>query len=102
MRRRTPTNRPRPMSAEEFAALAGIELEPLEAEQHRGSWTVREHSQLRRQWRFVRRLPIILQIILALFWLTFVAIMTGVFLLVGGALMMPPHADSPPRHANAE
>ena len=77
------------MSAEEFAALAGIELEPLEAENHRGTWTVREHSQLKRQWRFVRRMPVIVQIIIALFALTWFTLVFCVTLLVVGGLTMP-------------
>jgi len=75
-RRRTITRRP--ISAAEVAALAGIELDPrpleFEADDRRGTWTVREHSQLKRQWRFVRRLLVIVQVIIALFalwWFVF-------------------------------
>jgi hypothetical protein len=66
--RRTITRRP--ISAAEVAALAGIELDrrPLEFEpDRRGEWTIREHSQLKRQWRWVRRAPVLVQIIIALF-----------------------------------
>ena len=81
---------PRPLSAEEFAALAGIELEPLEFEaDRRGTWTVREHSQLKRQWRWVRRAPVIVQIIIALFALTWFMLWFFVTWLVVGGLTMP-------------
>jgi hypothetical protein len=84
----------RPISAEEFAALAGIELDerPLEFEpDRRGEWTVREHSQLKRQWRFVRKLPYIVQFILFLFALTWFTICFFVsWLVTGGLMMMPP------------
>jgi hypothetical protein len=83
-RRRTITRRP--ISAAEVAALAGIELDPhpLEFEEdRRGTWTVREHSQLKRQWRWVRRAPVLVQIIIALFALTWFV----TWLVVGGLTM---------------
>jgi hypothetical protein len=86
---RRPLTPPRPMSAEEFAALAGIELEPLEAEKHRGTWTIREHSQLKRQWRWVRRMPVLVQIIIALFALTWFMLWFFATWLVVGGLTMP-------------
>jgi hypothetical protein len=81
----------RPISAAEVAALAGIELDPhpLEFEaDHRGTWTVREHSQLKRQWRSVRRAPVIVQIIIALFALTWFTVVFFVTWLVVGGLTM--------------
>src|SRR5258708_19205974 len=99
MRRRTPTNRPRPLSAEEFAALAGIELEPLQFEaDRRGAWTIKEHpehsskGQLKRQWRFVRRMPVIVQIIIGLFALTWFTLVFCVTLVVLGGPTLPPGA----------
>jgi hypothetical protein len=82
----------RPISAAEVAALAGIELDPrpLEFEEdRRGAWTIKEHSQLRKQWRWVRRAPVIVQIIIALFALTWFTVVFFVTWLVTGALMMP-------------
>jgi hypothetical protein len=89
--RRPPTIARRPISAAEVAALAGIELDarPLEFEaDHRGTWTVREHSQLKRQWRWVRRAPVIVQIIIGLFALTwFMLWFFATWLVVGGLTM---------------
>jgi hypothetical protein len=71
---RRPARRPAPsMSAEEFAALAGIDLD---AENYRGTWTIREHSAWRRQWRWLRRQPVIVQMIVGVFaaqWFVVVA-----------------------------
>ncbi len=68
---------------------ASLDPRPLEFEDdRRGTWSIREHSQLKRQWRFVRRLPVIVQFILALFaawWFTFVFFVT--WLVVGGLTM---------------
>jgi hypothetical protein len=50
---------------------------------------IREHSRLRRQWRFIRSLPIIVQIILALFALTWFVLVFSVTRLVVGGLTMP-------------
>jgi len=50
---------------------------------------IREHSQFKRQWRFVRRLPVIVQIILALFALEWFVFCFFVSWLVTGALAMP-------------
>jgi uncharacterized membrane protein HdeD (DUF308 family) len=63
----------------------------FEADNRRGEWTIREHSQLRRQWRWMRKLPGIVQVILALFaleWFTVVAFVT--WLVVGGLTMPTP------------
>jgi hypothetical protein len=93
MTRRSRTIARRPISADEVAALAGIELDPrpdiLEFDDRRGAWTFREHSQLRRQWRFVRSLPYIVQFIIALFALTWFMLWFFVTWLVVGGLMMP-------------
>ena len=81
----------RPISAAEVAALAGIELDrrPLEFEDDgRSTWTIREHSQLKRQWRRVRRAPVIVQIIIALFALTWFMLWFFVTWLVVGGLTM--------------
>ena len=104
MTRRSRTAARRPMSAEEFAALAGIELEPLEFEaDRRGAWTVCEHSQLKRQWRWVRRAPVLVQIIIALFALTWFMLWFFVtWLVVGGLMIMPAHGDSIAGQRNAE
>jgi hypothetical protein len=62
----------------------------FEADDHRGTWAIREHSQLKRQWRFIRRLPVMVQIIIAQFALTwFVFVFCLTWLVVGG-LTMPP------------
>jgi hypothetical protein len=88
----------RPMSAEEFAALAGIELDPqpLEFEEdRRGTWKIRDastsaqHSQFKRQWRWVRRMPVLVQIIIALFALTWFMLWFFATWLVVGGLTMP-------------
>jgi hypothetical protein len=60
----------------------------FEADDHRGTWTIREHSQLKRQWRWVRRAPIMVQIIIALFALTwFMLWFFATWLVVGGLTM---------------
>jgi hypothetical protein len=82
-RRRTITRRP--ISAAEVAALAGIELD---AENDRGTWTIRGRSQLKRQWRAIRRMPVIVQIIIGLFALTWFTLVFCVTLLVVGGLTM--------------
>jgi len=64
-------------------------------------WTIREHSQLKQQWRAIRRLPVILQIILFQLWLSFVVIGAFVLWLIIGGLTMA-HADSLERQRNAE
>jgi uncharacterized membrane protein HdeD (DUF308 family) len=72
--------------------LAGIELDPrpLDLEDDgRGEWSNREHSQLKRQWRWVRRAPVIVQIIIALFALTWFMLWFFVTWLVVGGLTMP-------------
>jgi hypothetical protein len=83
----------RPISAAEVAALAGIELDPrpleFEADDGRGTWTIREHSQLKRQWRWVRRAPVIVQIIIGLFALTWFMVWFFATWLVVGGLTMP-------------
>ena len=61
----------------------------FEADDRRGTWTIREHSQLRRQWRWVRRAPVIVQIIIALFALTWFMLWFFVTWLVVGGLTMP-------------
>jgi hypothetical protein len=89
---RRPHTKRRSISAAEVAALAGIELDPhpLEFEEdRRGTWTIREHSQLKRQWRWVRRAPVIVQIIIALFALTWFMLWFFATWLVVGGLMMP-------------
>ena len=92
-RRRPRTIARRPISAAEVAALAGIELDPrpleFEADDRRGQWSIREHSQLKRQWRWVRRAPVIVQIIIALFALTWFTVVFFVTWLVVGGLTMP-------------
>jgi hypothetical protein len=47
----------------------------------------REHSAWRRQWLFVRRLPIIVKIILFLFWLEFTVALTFIMWLVIGTAL---------------
>jgi hypothetical protein len=47
------------------------------------------HSRLRRQWRFIRSLPIIVQIILTLFALTWFVLVFSVTWLVVGGLTVP-------------
>jgi hypothetical protein len=73
--------------------LAGIELDPrpleFDADDGRGVWTIREHSQLRRQWRAIHRMPVIVQIIIGLFALTWFMLWFFVTWLVVGGLMMP-------------
>jgi hypothetical protein len=64
-------------------------LDFFEADDGRGTWTVREHSRLRRQWRFVRSLPGIVQFILALFALSWFTVVFFVSWLVVGGLTMP-------------
>jgi hypothetical protein len=55
------------------------------------TWTFREHSRWRRQWRIVRRLPIIVQVIIALFALWwFTAVFFATWLVVGAATMPHP------------
>ncbi len=66
------------------------------------TWSIREHSQLRRQWRFIRKLPYIVQFLLFVGWLSFVTIGAFIMWLVLGALTMPAHADSIERQRNAE
>ena len=61
----------------------------FEADDHRGAWTIREHSRLKRQWRFVRKLPYIVQFILFLFALTWFVLVSFVSWLVVGGLTMP-------------
>ena len=65
-------------------------IDIFEADDGRGVWSISEHSRWRRQWRAVRRLPIILQILLLLAWLELVATGTFVAWLVVGGLTMPP------------
>jgi uncharacterized membrane protein HdeD (DUF308 family) len=61
----------------------------FEADDRRGTWTIREHSQLKRQWRWVRRLPVLVQIIIGLFALTwFMLCFFATWLVVGGLTMM--------------
>src|SRR5258708_2856360 len=91
---RRPLSPPRPMSAEEFAALAGIELEPLEADDHRGTWTIREHSRWRRQWW-----PIAQSIATTLLYAAAVFIVTLVSLCLGRSLPLRRHMRlGPPRN----
>jgi len=58
------------------------------------TWTIRDastsaqHSPLRRHWRFVRRLPVIVQVIVALFVLTWFVVCMCAGWLVTGALTM--------------
>jgi hypothetical protein len=52
------------------------------------TWTIREHSPLRRQWRFIRRLPGIVQVIVMLFVLAYALIVGFAAWLVTGALTM--------------
>jgi uncharacterized membrane protein HdeD (DUF308 family) len=63
-------------------------LDFFEVDDGRGVWTIREHSQLRKQWRWVRRAPVIVQIIIALFALTWFTICFSVSWLVVGGLTM--------------
>jgi hypothetical protein len=51
-------------------------------------WTIRDHSRLKRQWRFVRKLPDVVQFILLLFALTWFVLVASVSWLVTGALTM--------------
>jgi hypothetical protein len=91
-RRRPRTITRRPISAAEVAALAGIELDPrpLEFEDDgRGEWSIPEHSQLKRQWRWVRRASVIVQIIIALFGPTWFMLWFFATWLVVGGLTMP-------------
>ena len=60
----------------------------FQADDHRGAWTIKEHSQLKRQWRAVRRMPVIVQIIIGLFALTWFTLCFCVTLLVVGGLTM--------------
>jgi hypothetical protein len=60
----------------------------FEADDRRGEWSIREHSRLKRQWRWVRRLPIILQVLLALGVLAYVDIVATISWLVVGGLTM--------------
>ena len=64
-------------------------LDFFEDDDHRGTWTIREHSQLKRQWRWVRRAPVIVQIIIALFALTWFTVCFFATWLVVGGLTMP-------------
>ncbi len=59
----------------------------FEADDGRGTWTIREHSAWRRQWLFVRRVPIIVKIILFLFWLEFTVALTFIMWLVIGTAL---------------
>jgi hypothetical protein len=97
---RRPRTMRRPISAAEAAALAGIELDswisaeqkrrPLDFEDDgRGTWTVKEHSGFKRQWRFVRSLPYIVQFIILQFALAWFTICLFVSWLVIGTLTMP-------------
>jgi hypothetical protein len=52
------------------------------------TWTIREHSRLRKQWRAIRRLPVIVQILLALGVLAYVDIVATITWLVVGGLTM--------------
>jgi len=104
MKPRRPRTPRRPISAAEVAALAGIEIDTwISAEQRRqasraqpldfepdrgGEWKVREIPRWRRQWRAIRSLPIIVQILLLLAWLEFTVILTFItWLFVGGVVM---------------
>jgi hypothetical protein len=69
----------------------GPDVDFFEADDRRGTWTIREHSQLKRQWRWVRRAPVIVQIIIALFALTwFTVVFFATWLVVGGLTMPHP------------
>jgi hypothetical protein len=63
-------------------------LDFFQPDDGRGTWTIREHSQLKRQWRAVRRMPVIVQIIIGLFALTWFVLVFCVTLLVVGGLTM--------------
>jgi uncharacterized membrane protein HdeD (DUF308 family) len=64
-------------------------LDFFEDDDRRGTWTIREHSQLKRQWRWVRRAPVIVQIIIGLFALTWFMVCFFATWLVVGGLTMP-------------
>jgi uncharacterized membrane protein HdeD (DUF308 family) len=64
-------------------------LDFFEDDDRRGTWTIREHSQLKRQWRWVRRAPVIVQIIIGLFALTWFTVCFFATWLVVGGLTMP-------------
>jgi hypothetical protein len=67
------------------ACQSGKVLDFFEADDGRGVWTIKERSQLRKQWRWVRRAPVIVQIITALFALTwFMLWFFATWLVVGG------------------
>jgi len=75
--------------SDQIGATSPIQWEKqTEADDRRGTWTVREHSQLKRQWRFVRRLPVIVQVIIALFAFTWFMLWFFVTWLVVGGLTM--------------
>lgn len=83
MRRRPSNHFPRP--ARRFANEV---IDFFQADGGGGEWTIKEHSQLKRQWRFIRRLPWIVQFILALFALTWFTVVFFVTWLVVGGLTM--------------
>lgn len=79
MRRRPPA-RPRPPTILDFFPADEIDER---------TWTIREHSSLQRQWRAVRRMPIIVQVIIGLFALTwFTLVFCVTWLIVGGLTMV--------------
>ena len=57
------------------------------------TWSIREHSRWPKQWRFIRRLPIIVQLILLLFVLAYVDVVATVTWIAIGALTMPPSVN---------
>jgi hypothetical protein len=71
------------------ACQSGKVLDFFEADDGRGVWTIKERSQLRKQWRWVRRAPVIVQIITALFALTWFMLWFFATWLVVGGLTMP-------------
>jgi hypothetical protein len=70
-------------------------LDFFEDDDRRGTWTIREHpersskGQFKRQWRWVRRAPVIVQIIIGLFALTWFMVCFFASWLVIGGLTMP-------------